>query len=621
MLLFIGGITALAAHGTKRDARADVAAAPTIAEARALGAHWRAQKTEALARDYAAALISVGLYDHLLTEIGERGLFAGDRDAANLFRAEANLRLGRYNEALKSAAGSAGNPYFAYARARASYALTGDGAAAGSDLATALRGPKELVADAWLFRARLALDANDFEAAEAAARRAVETGADRRRAALVSIERAIRAGAPGEAARLLKAHLRKAGPATAEELRLAAMIKLRAGDPRGASRFLDETRSRGAGDDRARLLSALAKWMTGDLAQAHALVGAHLAAAPHDWMALELGAAIARDFGRAGEADHLLERLAGERPALGIVRTPRREGAALDRAFAELAALGGDEGLGGVAASLLGPDVEIPDAIREANETERGIIKLAIALEEGDERTMRAAARALAGSADPLALALAGKALLKAGDFDCADAAFAASSALAADFFAPVELRAERYAQRREFVAARALLQAFLEANSGHHRARLALATIEAGSGATRAAAANFAAIPPEILFADGEAVLLYAVVAKASGGTALSTMRARAKSGAPSARRLGEALLASGDEAGAAPPLRRALIDEPADGELASLYLEAMTRLDRTAEARSLLAEIVRRRPGATAAAALLEMGGERPEKAGVKG
>lgn len=605
----LGAGAAFLALSNRANDNAYVAKAPSAAAALALGARWRADKTDALGRDYAQALIAAGLYDELLTEISARGLFAGDADAAALYRTEATLRQGRFAQALTAAGAGNANPYLSYARARAAYALTADAKAASADLARALRGPVALAADAWLFRARLALDENDLDAAEAAARRAIEAGGDKWRADAVFVEQAIRSNDLEKAAQRLKERAkRRRGAIAADDYRLAAMIALRNGDARAAAGLVGDARRRGGNSDHLRLLAALAKWRAGDSAQAASLIDEQLAVAPSDWMALDLGAAIARSSGRIEESKSLLARLQQQRAALALYRSidRRADGAALDGAYDALQRVN-DDLSGGVFAALLGAGAAAPATLREPDDDARNLTALALALNASDTRQMRLATNTLASSASPLAQTLVGAAFDKLGDAARAERAFVAASAATPDFFAPVSLRAAALAERGDKAGAVLLLRAFLKTHDKDARALLQLAAIEAASGDAVGAAASFARIEPSVVFADGKMAALYAEAARKAGPDALRAMLATARGGAASAKTLGRVSLAAGDDEAAASALRRALLGDPADADLAPLYLEAMTRLGRIEEAHSLLSEIVRQRPEAAGTGEIL--------------
>lgn len=571
------------------DRTAQAGAPPSAAIARALGAKWRDQGTQALAIDYARALLGAGLQDELLTAIDRDGLLADDPATAAIFRAEAALRLERFADAAAAVA-AAGDPYGALLRARATYALTGDADLVAADLGRALRGPQDLAATAWLFRGRLALDANDLDAAAASMRRALESGADIRRAETLEIEALIRRGAIGEAMNR---------PAARADARLAAMASLKSGDARGASRLLGEGRNTNSEIGDARLLAALAKWRAGDAAQAYALAMEQLAGAPRHWMALDLAAAIARDLGRVEEANALLARLGAERPALADWR--RRQAATgpidLDRQFAALAGIADDLAKGGVASALLGGGEGAPASIAEPDDRATLVAALAAAINRSDAAEMRTlSAQALSRRDSALGLTLAGSAFARLGDAVRAAAALEAAASRTPGFFAPVRLHADLLTRAGQKAEAIALLAGFAAANPKSAAAHLALAFAEAEMGDMRAAYLSFAAIEPARVFSDVGAAVLYAKAARALGPEETQRFRAIARRAAPDYETLGLALAAAGDDAGAAGALRRPLIAGAAGPEIAEAYLAAMSRLGRAGEAASLLAELASR-------------------------
>ncbi len=572
------------------DRTAQAGTAPSAAMARALGAEWRARRTRALATDYARALLGAGLHHELLTAIDRDGLLLEDPAAAALLRAEAALRQGRFADAAAAAAAT-DNPYSGLLRARAAYALTGDADVVASDLAQVLRGPTELAAAAWLFRGRLALDANDLDAAEAAMRRALESGADPQRAEAIEIEAIIRRGDVDEAMQRAAAHA---------DVRLAAMASLKSGDARAASRLLGQGLDTDAQLGEARLLAALAKWRAGDAAQAYALTMNGLAGAPRHWMALDLAAAIARDLGRVEEANALLVRLGAERPALADWR--RRQVASgpidLDRQYAALAGLADDLAQGGVAAALLGGDAGTPSSIAEPNDAARHIAALAAAINRDDANAMRTlSAQALSRGDSALALTLAGSAFARLGDTPRAASALQRAALSAPGFLTPVRLRAELLARAGRKAEAIALLAGFATANPKNAAARLEVAVAEAEVGDARSAYVTFVAVDPSLVFSDTQAAMLFARGARALGDAETQRFLVSARRAAPNYEILGLALEAAGDDAGAAAALRRSLIAGAARPEIADAYMAAMSRLGRAGEAVSLLAELASRR------------------------
>jgi Tfp pilus assembly protein PilF len=570
----------------------------TPAQARALGAQWRANRSKAAETDYARALISAGLYNELLSEIAEQGLFSDDDGASRLYKAEANLQLGRYADALADAAKDDANPYYAFVRARARYALQPDDRSIAGELAAALRGPDDLAAQAWLFRARIELDANNFDGANAAARRAEELGVAPGGAEAVRIEALIRDGDLARAAALMEMRGQgTGGPRDIEGLRLAAMYALKLGDAVTAARYAEVARASGSVDGGIIELAALAKWTANEHAQASAIIENRLSAAPNNWAALDIAAAIAADMKRPDAALEYRRRLELARPALAFVRK-RRLGASHDELFTAALAFDEDPKTGGAGAKLLGIGA-LPPKFREADSRDLSDIALAAVIRSGDADAMRAkAGEALTAAASPLSLTLAGEAYLQSGDKDSAMRAWTRAVSASPGFYAPVVRLSELYEASGDIDFAQRALKKFLADNASHHEARLTLARLLARHQDFTGAAALYAQVPASLAFATAQSAADYGTIARKAGADATAKMIRAAKAVIEKPKVLGFALAAAGDHNGAAQALRRALIADPEDTDAASLFLETMSRLGRRAEAVSLIKEIESRRP-----------------------
>lgn len=572
----------------------------TPAEARALGARWRQEKSAELGAEYARALVSAGLYDELLSEIEREGLFADNESSARIYRAEALIRQGRYDEAAVNAAGE--NPYFAYARARAGYGLASDVAAAERDVAPALRGPKELAAEAWLFRARIALDENNYEKAEAAARRAADEGAPDDRVEAISIERDIRAGKFRKAAEKIDARVKARRPAkkSPEEIRLSAMIRLRAGDHWGAVNALDQLRGVefGAGH---KLMSAMAKREVGDFAQAWALANDVLAIAPNDWRALDIAQAIAFDMNRKEVRRSLIDRLAQQKPALATLRLLQDPDVSDDEKFARLRALSSDDYLS-AAASLFGEGVSM-SGFPDVNDQERALMAMSAAARENDRAGVNAILSAMDGDApSPLSLTLAGFGRQALGEYAEAKSAYESAAGAAPDFLAPRVLRARLLADEEDPDAAAAIMRAYLRQENADKSALVDLGEFEFAAGNMRGAASALMAAGPKS-FETNEHAALFGKVALAAEAETRSKMLGHARVNAPSAAVLAETLDAAEDLEGAAAAFRLAVIAEPENQALLARYVAKMNALGRGDEAAR-LAELLeaRRAKAATA-------------------
>lgn len=572
----------------------------TPAQARALGAEWRSSRSKTAEADYARALASAGLYNELLSEIAEHGLFSEDDSASRLYRAEANFQLGRYADALADAAKDDANPYYAFVRARARYALQPGARSIADDLAAALRGPDDLAAEAWLFRARIELDANNFDDANAAARRAEELGVAPRRVEAVRIEALIRSGDLARAASLMEKRAQNAdGPQDIDGLRLSAMYALKKGDAVTAARYAEVARASNGVDGGIVELAALAKWSANEHAQASAIIGDRLAAAPKNWVALDLAAAIAADMKRPDAAAEYLRRLEQVRPALAFVRK-RRIGATHDELFKAALVFDKAPAVSGGGAKLLGEGA-LPPKFKEAESRDLSDIALAAVIRSDDAEAMRArAGEALAAASSPLSLTLAGEALLESGDKESATRAWMKAAFASPGFYAPVERLSRLYEESGDFNLAERALRKFLADNANHQEARLTLAGLLARHQNFSGAAELYAQVPASLVFATAQSAADYGTVARKAGASEAARMIRAAKAVIEQPKILGFALAAAGDHGGAAQALRRALIADPGDNSVAALFLETMTRLGRKAEALSLLAEIENRRPAA---------------------
>jgi hypothetical protein len=576
------------------------------AAARALGARWRQTRRAETEVDYAQALLAAGLSGELLEALANDGLFAKDPAAHALFRAEALLRLYRYADAAAAASVAlvADNPYAAFIRVRAQA-----GAGGGLDrdaLALATRGPPDLAREAWLLRARAALDASDFAAADASLKRAAEVGATKARLEPFRVERDIRAGNKDRAAAVLAARAESLSKMAAERgetlpdyegLRLAAMLALRAGDGREAARLADRAGLGTPGGPDAAL-AALAKWMAGDSAQAEAILSAHLRAAPGDWIARDLAAAIAFGNGKPREGEAHLALLAESNASLAAFRRMNRALARrdLDGALQALAQVSGEAPVRGAAFALLGEGTAI-GRLPEPNDADRALVALAGA---SDQRAARAAASKLLGlRRTPVDLAAAASALERVGlDDEAAALAFDASRA-ENGFFAPVALRARALEKMGREAEALGHLDGFIGKNPKDPEARIARARLSWRLGDVEAAVSGFAAIDAAVLFADADASLDYAAAAARAGEPWRGSMIDAARASSPSSERLARVLEIAGEAQAAAEAYRDALIDAPDAVDLANSYRRLMAQLGREPEADAFFAAIARRRAG----------------------
>jgi hypothetical protein len=571
------------------------------AAARALGARWRETRRPEAANAYAQALLGAGLNNELLTAVATEGLFRDDEFARTLFRAEALLRLYRYEDAAALAASPAvaENPYAAFIRVRA---IAGLGRGLDREaLALATRGPDALAREAWLLRARTALDDNDFETVDASLKRASEAGATAARLETYRIERDIRAGETARAREALDARARalsRAAIARGEAIpdfegwRLSAMLSLRAGDGREAGRFADRALLAAPGG-RDAPLAALAKWTAGDAAQASAILSAHLRAVPGDGTALDLAAALAFADSKHADGEAMLAALGAVDPRLAAFRRYQRAAARrdFDAALSALDGFSGEAPPAGAAAVLVGPGAALP-FLPEALRADAMLATLAAASEPRSVRKASAALLDLRRS--PIDLAVAAAALERIGDGEGA-AKLAREGAAAGDFFAPVALQSKIAEAAGRGAEALALHDRFLAANPARADAALSRALVLARTAEPSAAAKAFAALAPAVAFSTDEAAQSYAQAATGASEEMRAIMLAAAAGVLPPDR-LARVRETARDDAGAAIAWREALIDAPWADDLAERYRAAMTRQGREADAQAFLAAVARR-------------------------
>lgn len=615
-----GGVAVLQAD--HRPASGDqIAAQTTPAEARAIGRNWRASGDRQVGVQYAQALLAASLNDELIAEIRD-GKLLGDAPAtAALFEAEALLRLRRFDDARAIASGDSlkDNPFAAFIRVRTVTADETGAASFEQDLLAALRGPAEVAREAWLYRAQMALAGNDFDAADAAGRRALESGASAGRTEILAIESAVRRGDEAGAAALMKTRAKRlektlsAGFVDYEGLRLATMIALRSGMADDAARFVDRGQL-GAPGAASAPLAALAKWAGGDEAQAYAILRRHLAIAPADWIALDLAAALAAELGRADAAKDHLSMLERVRPGLAALRRAEKATRTddLDAAFRRLAAAPADAERDGAGEALLGPAwsgaLSKSFSFADPGVAARALAALiALGADAGPRALRLAAEETLAHRKDALGLTAAAHAYALAGDPARAIALAEAAAADAPSFAAPVMLAARLKAEDGRTAEAMASLTAFIVSHPGNDEVRIALAEIAAAAGDFAAAFEALKAASPSLAFGTDETALLFAKAAQAIGDDAKAHVARSAGFILSPSVRLGRVYEATGDIGLAAAAWRRALIAAPLDPELPALYLGAMTALGRADEAKALLGEIARRYPGSAAVAAAL--------------
>lgn len=534
--------------------------------------------------------------------------------ARTALRAEALARLGRYDEARDVAPDvTAAFPgRFSLIAARALHAQ-GDMAAAERELASALRHGGDALAEAWLFRARLALERGAHDEARAAARRAGEAGASARAVAAVEVEAMIREG------RLDDARARLAPPGRPplfgprrkprndpQTDYLLAMADAAGGGYAKAARRLRALEQHLAQDPRGRLVLAAVKLGAGDAAQAEALYRDARRAAPRDPVALDALAAFLSRTGRTDEALAVAGALETAAPRLGrLRRLAILESAGETDRLVEAARAVRDAGPATAFAStaIFGA---ASDAARRDHGDRRRLEALAAAGAARASGEVAAIAAALEGirqyTDDPAAAVLAGDMAVLLGVDGEARTHYAAAAALAPSAWAPCEGLARLDIRAGDVAAARGRLGDAQTDERGEFKRRLMLARALAMLGEAGRALEALSPVAGR-LAVTGESALLYAgLLAEAGDPASLDMFAAAVRRASPASLHTAQVLTLAGRDAEAAAAARRALAGAPGDERARAVYLAAMQKIDRAQEAEDFLSAMARAHPPGSA-------------------
>ncbi len=615
--------------------------------------------TEALA----GALSAAGQYEELRALADDPQARFRDAAMREAFRLEADFRGRRFDEARVRAQALLDGPYRAQAAlalAEIGYRLDPRGGdALVENIRIALGGVQEVAAQAWLLRARMALDAGAFDFAQSAARRAREAGAAPSRVEAVRIEAMIRQGRLAEADALLTKRLAASGDsgADADALRLRGVSLLRQGEYKAAVQVFEAIDTALENTPRGELLRAVAKLGAGDLAVASRLVDAVIRVAPFDWVAWDVKALVADAWReRNGPSEsHVVAALDGlEAAGAGRLAHLRRQALARRRgdrsdAFALIAAAAD-------APPAFSPDRRAPKFVLTGIEfligpasvgdgaggQLGGIERLLDPVDVGHAAALKAAAdvataspspsdpsgSALVAGGDGLALALAGETARRRGEVAAAVDLLLAAAAADPGLDGVAErlwlaARDARHAPGSD--AARRVietLQSLARARPNDVDAHVALATALRASGDVGAAANALSAVEAEFVADPSHADRFADTLLEAGRVKDLIAFAARLErnpvDGAAAAA--GRAFASAGRAEDAARAFRVALGRDPADQAAADGYLDAMTDLGLRDAGEALLAYI--RSDGQTPSAAgaglqtiVTPLGYQRPE------
>lgn len=584
----LGWATTLAPRHDPQEAKPTFSAASA---ANAAGDVWRRTRSLAGARAFASALSLAGDFESLLVAIDEEGLLDDDPRLRAVYRTSALFHLRRFDDAISESKKVADDASTALIAARAAYALNADPEGANASIAAVLRttvANPALNIEAWLFRARTALDANDLATADAAIARAIESGAAGNAVDLMSIERSIRAGDVASAEERLDqrdASLRAANPDFVSDPgseRLRAMAAMHRGAPIEATRHLRA--AHGDIDSRFLLLSALIRRSANDDGQAMALLAS--GNSHSDWVAADLqlhASTTSTDRARA-----LLARMESGNPLLASIRQVERALSAkdLDAAHAALSAVR-EPARSGAEAFLLGRAFK---ATSEPSENMQRLLEAAIALRNEGPVAARATVDALTGEgADALSVLVAANILNAAGEIDAAASVYKRSfditpSAVAALGAAKALTRLGQNAE------AERILKAAIAQRPTDRDLNVALARMFVGRGETAAAVSALARVPVRSLLEDVASAELRLELARDSGPDAVAAFLKEAEAAAPSTLGLARLAERAGRDDIAARAFRGVVVAVPTSLSASTGYLESMTRLGRREEALTML-------------------------------
>ncbi len=557
------------------------------------------------------------------------GVLEAVRDAARpsaqlrLYRVEALLRVHDFARAEKEAQSllevRESRPAAEFILARAAYGR-GDAERAKALTNAVIRLSPAHAPEAWLFRARMALDGNDADLAVSAARRAGEAGAAEARVAAMRIEAALRKGDLAAAQSRFEARRRRLAPRDGrgkayrdpEGAYLRALIDAKAGETQGLSRTIELARSWLEHEPRGPLRLAALHWRAGDEARARAAALGYLERAPGDTLALDLLAVIAAGEGKAAVAVAAAKALEAADRSLGAYR--------LHAAQMMAGNLDAAHGIVSDAGARPAP-LEFTTAVEvllgrpfESVRARRGYAQR-IALASG--RQDPCSARAPADEADAVLLTLIGARSLTRSCARAAAGRLDRALDAAPDFRAALEWRTVADVRDGAFGAAADRLERRLEARPDDTEAALLLARVRYAAGDADGARRRLEPLAPRLIARPPDALFYASLLGLAGEAEMLRAFAETAGARAPDAPLAGELFERAGLLNDAARARRAAMLADPEDPARVANYVDAMVALSRQSAARSLLLEIQRRNSTAAVSSALQSLAADSPAPA----
>lgn len=576
--------------------------------AETLRAAWRAEPTEPLRMELARTLLGAGENEDALEALRMEFSDPSFESAGDYLRAEALIRLRRFDQAAALAEALAVGPADGRALLIAARAAYGAGRfeAAASLTGEALRAGGESLGDAWLFRARLALDANDFAAAKAVVARARESGAPAREIAAADIEGLIRSGDFTQASAAISALEAKTkrhdGPKDPLPDYLAALLEASRGDYVAAARGLRALDRWLDGLPNGPLLLAMVQDRAGDSAQAERRFRVLLAETPENPVVLAASLDRALAAGSLEEARQLVDR-AGSRtsPATGgFLRLAYAQGTDdYDAAVAAAKTLAATPFPPSPAESVLGLHSEAARQDRVRYERARSLADGARVLMTGDARAAARAARQHDNSlSDPAMMAITGELYLAAGEDERAAAVFDRALTIAPNLVTALKGRVRVAVREGDLAYAETLLGDAVEASPDFVAARELLARMFLVSDRPKDAAAVLAPVE-EALFVWPDGALLYASALRDAGEDRMLVRFAQKLNRVhPADPATVTVLDLAGLYDAAAGAAREALLKAPQDIRLREAYRRLMKKAGRASESVSFLDALAERTP-----------------------
>lgn len=546
------------------------------------------------------ALYASGRYASVL-EAAASG--EGTARAVNLLRLEALIKLHRYaearSEALEMLARNKADIEALFILARCDYAL-GDFASAGRQLQTVIRAQSPLSPEAWLLRARMALDDGDEALALSAAARAADAGAAKNRTNAVVIEAMIRAGRLDEAAKALATRKRLFAVEAridAQGLYLSALLDLAGDDSIRAARAFNVIEPWLQHEIRGPLVLAAANWLAGDEAQAATQLEQYLRNTPNDWVGLDLRATFAAGGDNFAEQDAAIDALGAQRFWLGQLRAYQRRISAGDYdAAIEII----DDGGGPFDKNLLQTSTQFLFGDWAGEQAAATFFIDAIAFRRDTEQARNASALSPPddGGSGLVARTLEATALFHDNKLEAANALLDGLLSEAPSFDRALTLRTLTDVRAGDVDEASQRLTDAMTGGDARSHVRLLLARLLV-LRADDAVAVELLRPFEGALLEDADAALFYADLLRETGASSALTMFSdRARASKPEAPLTALLVEKSGRPEKAAAIFRAAFLAAPGDGARARAYGRIMEENGRAHEAAALIGRVLKRQP-----------------------